>query len=153
MCVYIFFLPQRRTKRNRQITQQSLTHTHIYIYISIRENLRLKTAVILGGVNGLDRPRNLLEVNLSWKTTWFLTTPLFLRCSHIRSLYVNGGNYCVSWFLQWIFPHVINFQYTTLPKTNIAPENRPSQKENTVFQPSFLRAILVLRNIKCFKMF
>ena len=28
----------------------------------------------------------------------------------------------------------------TLPETNIAPENRPSQKETIVFQPSIFRS-------------
>ena len=28
---------------------------------------------------------------------------------------------------------------STLPKTNIGPENRPSQKETIVFQPSIFR--------------
>ena len=30
----------------------------------------------------------------------------------------------------------------TLPETNIAPENRPSQKERLVFQPPFFRGKL-----------
>ena len=29
--------------------------------------------------------------------------------------------------------------YHALPETNIAPENRPSQKETIVFQPSIFR--------------
>ena len=36
-------------------------------------------------------------------------------------------------------PHQERLQGTTLPETNIAPENRPSQKETIVFQPSILR--------------
>ena len=32
----------------------------------------------------------------------------------------------------------------TLPETNIAPENRPSQKEGLVFQPSIFRCELLV---------
>ena len=32
----------------------------------------------------------------------------------------------------------------TLPETNIAPENRPSQKETIVFQPSIFRCELLV---------
>ena len=34
--------------------------------------------------------------------------------------------------------------YSTLPKTNIAPENRPSQKETIVFQPFIFRGELLV---------
>ena len=32
----------------------------------------------------------------------------------------------------------------TLPRTNVAPENRPSQKETIVFQPSIFRCKLLV---------
>ena len=34
---------------------------------------------------------------------------------------------------------------STLPKTNMAPENRPSQKEGIVFQPSIFRCYVSFR--------
>ena len=36
-------------------------------------------------------------------------------------------------------------KYVTLPETNIAPENRPSQKETIVFQPSIFRDYVSFR--------
>ena len=41
-----------------------------------------------------------------------------------------------------------DLQGFTLPKANIAPENRPSQKETIVFQPSIFRGyVLVFRGV------
>ena len=40
--------------------------------------------------------------------------------------------------------------YITLPKFNIAPENLPSQKERIVFQPSFFRGYVKLRECRWF---
>ena len=37
----------------------------------------------------------------------------------------------------------------TLPKTNIAPENRPSQKERLVFQPFIFRCYISFRACVC----
>ena len=40
-------------------------------------------------------------------------------------------------------PQRIQAKQDTLPKTNIAPENRPSQKERIVFQPSIFRDYVI----------
>ena len=40
--------------------------------------------------------------------------------------------------------HFFRFSTTTLLETNIAPENRPSQKERIVFQPSIFRGKLAV---------
>ena len=140
MCICIYAPEENKEKPPNNATK-SFTHTYIYIYINFEKIWDWSTAVILGGVNGLDRPRNLLEMNLSWKTTWFLNPPpvVFFKIQ-LRSLRIGKWRKLLRQLvLQWIYPHVINFQYTTLPKTNIGPENRPSQKENNVFQPSFLK--------------
>ena len=39
----------------------------------------------------------------------------------------------------WIWKGYVSFQEGTLPKTNIAPENCPSQKETMALQPSIFR--------------
>ncbi len=47
------------------------------------------------------------------------------------------------WLTHWI-------QWCTLPETNIAPENRPSQLERIVFQPSIFRGeLLVAGRVQC----
>ncbi len=37
--------------------------------------------------------------------------------------------------------------YNTLPETNIAPENRPLEKDNSYWKPPFLGAMLVLGSV------
>ena len=42
------------------------------------------------------------------------------------------------------YTSVLESSWNTLPKTNIAPENRPSQRERIVFQPSIFRGQLLV---------
>ena len=68
---------------------------------------------------------------------------LLLKACFAISIFI--GNLATHWHSQSAFVFSPGELQNTLPKTNIAPENTPSQKETIVFQPSIFRGYVSFR--------
>ena len=70
---------------------------------------------------------------------------------NLHAVCITGHHHASLWFTAgdfFVAPKLVTKKTFTLPKTNIAPENRASQKETLVFQPSIFRCYVSFREGK-----